>query len=215
VTDRLTSRAVSKPPVPQAVIFDLGKVLLDFDYTIAARALSPHSNFDAVEFKRVVDQSPLLHRFESGGLTNEQFFEEIRQLTGYRGSYAEFAASFGDIFCEIDQMIRLQAELKERGIPTWIFSNTNDLAVGHIKERFPFFHGFDGYVMSHQIGAMKPLPASYEAVERQTGRRGAELLYLDDRDENIAGAVQRGWQTVHHLDPHESVRTVRQRLGWS
>lgn len=201
-------------PVPQAVIFDLGKVLLDFDYSIAARALCPGSAFEPEEFKRVVDQSPLLHRFESGELTNEEFYFEVRDLTRYPGTFAEFAAAFGDIFAEIQPMISWQQELRLRGIPTWIFSNTNDLAVGHIRERFPFFHGFDGYVLSHEIRAMKPLAASYEAIERQTGRQGGELIYLDDRWENIAGAQQRGWRTVHHTDPAESIRVVRAALGW-
>ncbi len=195
-------------PAPRAVIFDLGKVLLDFDYTIAARNLSPFSRLDPVEFKRVVDQSPLLHRFESGGLTNEEFYIEVAQLTGYRGTFPQFAAAFGDIFTAIIPMIGLQQALRARGIATWIFSNTNGLAVGHIRQRFSFFGHFDGYVLSHEIGAMKPLPASYEAVEQATGVQGSELLYLDDRPENIDGGRERGWRTVLHADPDASITEV-------
>ena len=51
---------------PRAVVFDLGKVLLDFDYGRAARTLSVHSDVSATEFRAIVDQSPLLHRFETG-----------------------------------------------------------------------------------------------------------------------------------------------------
>ncbi len=196
----------------RAVIFDLGKVLLDFDYTRAAQALAPHSHLTPVEFKRVVDQSPLLHQFESGRLNNEEFYREVCQMTGYRGGFDAFASAFGDIFDEIEPMITLQSELRRDGIPTWIFSNTNDLAVGHIRRRFPFFSDFDGYILSHEIRAMKPLPASYESVEQQTGLRGAELLYLDDRLENIEGARTRGWRTVHHLDPRDTIEQVRKTL---
>lgn len=203
---------VNRANAPRAIIFDLGKVLLDFDYTRAARALSPHSALAPTEFKRVVDQSPLLHQFESGGLTNEEFYREVSRLTQYRGSFDEFAAAFGDIFDEIEPMVELQRQLRDRGIPTWIFSNTNDLAVGHIRRRYPFFGGFHGYVFSHEIGAMKPLPASYESVERQTGHRGPELLYLDDRLENIEGARLRGWRTIHHAEPADSIRQVLSAL---
>ena len=202
------------PVVPRAVIFDLGKVLLDFDYAIAARTLSPLSRLDAAAFKRVLDQSPLLHEFESGRLTNAEFHGEVRNLTGYTGEYDQFAAAFGDIFAEIPPMIALQRELRTRGVPTWVFSNTNDLAVGHIRRRFPFFNEFDGYVLSHEIRAMKPLPASYEAIERQTGRRGAELLYLDDRAENIEGARARGWRTILHADHAASVGQVGATFGF-
>jgi HAD superfamily hydrolase (TIGR01509 family) len=110
-------------------------------------------------------------------------------------------------------MIALQQSLRSRGIPTWIFSNTNDLAVSFIRSRFPFFSGFDGHVLSYKIGSMKPEPASYEAVERATGRRGAAILFLDDREENVMGGHARGWQIIHHRDPAETMPRVHRLLG--
>ncbi len=53
-------------------------------------------------------------------------------------------------------MIALHAELRGRGVPTYIFSNTNDLAIEHIRRNFPFFKNFVGYIYSYEIGAMKP-----------------------------------------------------------
>lgn len=198
--------------IPKAVVFDLGKVLLDFDYHLAARALSPRSRLPADEFKRVLDQSPLLHRYESGGLTTAEFFAEVRTLTGYAGPLDDFRAAFADIFTEIPEMIALQRELRSAGVPTFIFSNTNEVAVGHIRERFPFFAGFDGYVLSYEVGCMKPVAPIYTAVEQLTGLRAADLLYVDDRAENIAAGQTRGWQTILHHDPAESIAGVRRRL---
>lgn len=198
---------------PKVVVFDLGKVLLEFDFGRAARALSPMSATDPAGFQAAIDQSTLLLRYESGALTDEGFYGEIRRLTGYRGTFEDFAAGFSDIFGEIPPMIALQQTLRSRGIPTWIFSNTNDLAVSFIRSRFPFFGGFDGYVLSYKIGAMKPAPASYEAVERATGHRAADLLFLDDREENVMGAHARGWQILHHRDPAETVPHVHRLLG--
>lgn len=198
---------------PQAVVFDLGKVLLDFDYRIAARALAPQSRFDAEQFKRVLDQSPLLHRYESGGIGTADFFAEVCQLTGYHGSLADFRAAFGDIFAEIPAMVELHRQLRERGVPTFIFSNTNEIAVGHVRQRFPFFNGFTGYIFSHEVGCMKPGARIYAAIEEITGRTGAELLYLDDREENIAAGAAREWQTILHHDPAVTVPDVWHRLG--
>ena len=56
---------------------------------------------------------------------------------------------------------------------------------------------------------MKPLSALYEVVERQTGRRGAEILYLDDRIENVAAGTARGWQAIIHETPDKSLAAVR------
>lgn len=209
----MNPNSLSSPPVPRAVVFDLGKVLLDFDYRVAARALAPRSRLDAEEFKRVVDQSPLLHRYESAEIGTAEFFAEVGRLTGYAGSLAEFRAAFGDIFSEIPPMVALQRQLRERGVPTFIFSNTNEIAIGHVRDRFPFFAHFTGYVYSHEVGCMKPAPKIYETIEAITGLRGTDLLYLDDRAENIEAGAARGWQAILHHDPAMTVPAVWERLG--
>lgn len=199
-------------PTPSIVVFDLGKVLLDFDYSIAGRRLAAQANLADSEVQKFLDQSPLLYRFETGLMTQQDFFEEVRRQTGFRGNFEEFSGSFADIFSEIPPMIELHAALRRGGIPTYIFSNTNDLAMVHIRHNFPFFATFDGYILSYQVKAMKPDAKIYEALEQMTGRRGAEILYLDDRPENVAAGAARGWQTILHTDPEES-RAAIKRLG--
>ena len=109
-------------------------------------------------------------------------------------------------------MLDLHAALRERGVPTYVFSNTNELAVGHIRKHFPFFSQFNGYVCSYEHGAMKPDAKLYEVVERQSGRRGADILYLDDRPENIAAGAARGWQVILQESP-EKTRAAMHKLG--
>ncbi|MFM8360925.1 MAG: HAD family hydrolase, partial [Verrucomicrobiota bacterium] len=178
-------------------------------------ALAPDSRVSPAEFQAALDQSPLLHQFESGDLTSEEFFAEIQRRTGYRGSLDRFAGGFADIFEEIPVMVALQRELRRRGIPTYIFSNTNDLAARHVRDRYPFFAGFDGYVFSYQVGAMKPRAKIYEALEALAGAQGADLLYLDDRLENVEAGAVRGWRTIHHTDHEASARQVAGLFGWS
>ena len=196
-------------PTPTAVVFDLGKVLLEFDYGIVARRLAAHSGRDAEQIRGLLDQSPLLFRLESGQMTNEQFFEEVSSLTGYTGELEEFANIFGDIFSAIHPMIDLHGQLRARGVPTFIFSNTNELAVRHIRANYAFFAHFTDYIYSHEAGAMKPDHRIYEVFERRSGRKGAELLYLDDRKENVDAGAARGWQVVHHLTPEQTIAAVR------
>ena len=107
-------------------------------------------------------------------------------------------------------MIALHAALRARRVPTYIFSNTNDIAVGHIRERFPFFSNFDGYILSYKHGAMKPTAKIYEIVEGLTGQKGPAIVYLDDRAENVAGGLARGWQTILHETPEKTIPTLRQ-----
>ena len=189
---------------PSIVVFDLGKVLVDFDYSIAARKVTARSARAVEHLRSFLESSPLLVQYETGRLTRREFFAEICRATGFQGTLAEFGEFFADIFTAIPPMIELHAGLHRRGIPTYIFSNTNDLAVEHIRRNFPFFRNFDGYIFSYEVGAMKPNPKIYEALEKLTGRRGVEILYIDDRPENVAGGAARGWQTILHETPEET-----------
>ena|SRR6185369_15806951 len=198
--------------IPPAIVFDLGKVLVDFDYSIAARRLASRGKLATDQIRAFIDQSPLLFKLESGELSVDRFFEEVCRATGFCGSFEEFAAFFADIFVPIDPMVQLHANLRSHGFRTFIFSNTNDLAIRHIRRNFPFFNDFDGYILSYEHGAMKPDPKLYEVVELQTGSRGPEILYLDDRQENIVAGKNRGWQVLLHEAP-EQTRTAIQKLG--
>ena len=73
---------------PKAVVFDLGKVLVDFDYGITVRRLHAQARISEAELRRLIDQSPLLYRFETGLLTADEFFTAVREATGYRGTFA-------------------------------------------------------------------------------------------------------------------------------
>ena len=192
----------------KAVVFDLGKVLVDFDYGIAARALAARARVPVDEVRQVIDQSQLLVTYETGKLATKLFYNQVCEATGFCGDIEEFGRLFGDIFTPVDDMIELHAELRAAGIATYVFSNTNELAVAHIRKTFPFFSNFDGYIYSFEEGAMKPSAGIYEAVERKTGQSGARILYIDDRLENIDTGRQRGWSVIHHQNTLATQKAV-------
>lgn len=196
----------------QAVVFDLGKVLLDFDYAIAARKIATRGKVPAEALTHFISHNPLVVRYETGLVTSEHFYREICALTGFRGDITEFGDLFSDIFTPIEPMIQLHAALRQRGMPTYIFSNTNEMVVGYIRRAFPFFANFDGYILSYEHHVMKPDARLYEVIERQSGRRGAEILYLDDRPENVAAGAARGWKAILHECPEKSGSAI-EKLG--
>ena len=198
--------------VPSVVVFDLGKVLVDFDYGIAARKIAQGCGIEWAEVKKFIDQSPLLYRFETGLVTNEEFHKEICAYTGSKEGFENFCGRFADIFWEIEPMIAWNATLRSKGIPTYIFSNTNGIAVQHIRQRFPFFANFNGHILSYEHGCMKPDAPIYEVVEKIAGRKGNDIFYVDDRAENIEAGLKRGWQACVHRDPHETF-AIAKKLG--
>jgi FMN phosphatase YigB (HAD superfamily) len=194
------------------IVFDLGKVLVDFDYSIAARRIAARSTQPPENLHAFLSSSPALIQFESGLITRQKFFDLVQNATGFLGDLAEFGALFADIFSPLEPMIALHAELQRRGFKTYIFSNTNDLAIEHIRRDFPFFQNFDGYILSYEVKTMKPDAPVYQALEQMTGKRGNEIIYIDDRAENIAGAVERGWRTILHESP-EQTRAALKSFG--
>jgi FMN phosphatase YigB (HAD superfamily) len=194
---------------PRSIVFDLGKVLLDFDYSIAARKIAARCTVAPEEINRFIAQSPLLFRYETGLMTKAQFYQEVCAHTGFSDDLESFTGYFGDIFSPIEPMVGLQAKLRARGFPTYIFSNTNDLAIHHIRRNFPFFANFDGYIFSYEHGSMKPDAKLYEVVETQTGHRGADILYLDDRPENVEAGAARGWQVIFQETPEKTLAAIQ------
>lgn len=193
---------------PEVVVFDLGKVLLDFDYSIAAKTFASTCKLDLAQVRDAIDQSPLLFEYETGKLTSQEFYSRICGRIGFKGTFDEFCVPFGDIFVEIAPMVELHRRLRQAGIPTYIFSNTNEIAINHIRKRFPFFNHFDGYVLSYEQGSMKPDPRIYAAVESMTDEKGAAIVYIDDRSENIAVGMERDWIAIHHGLPGPTIAQV-------
>jgi putative hydrolase of the HAD superfamily len=198
--------------VNPVIVFDLGKVLVDFDYSVAARKVAARSTKSLLNLISLFSSSSLIAQYESGAVSREQFFEQIRDAIGFQGDLAEFGGYFADIFTEIPPMIALHAELRGRGFKTYIFSNTNDLAIEHVERNFPFFKNFDGYIYSYEVGAMKPDAKIYAAMEKLCGRNGADIVYLDDRLENVQAGLARGWRAILHETPDKTRTAVNSLL---
>jgi glucose-1-phosphatase len=195
------------------VVFDLGKVLVDFDYSIAARRVAARSSRTIEHLDQFLSASPFLVQFESGQLSPRQFFTEVQKVTGFHGDIDEFSGYFADIFAPMPEMVELHAGLRQKNIPTYIFSNTNEIAVGHIRRKYPFFSGFDGYILSYEVGAMKPYAKIYEALEAMARRSGPDIFYIDDRAENVQAGAARGWQIVLHESPQKTRAALEKFLA--
>ena len=197
---------------PRVVVFDLGKVLVDFDYSIAVRRFADRSEAGLERVQELVN-SPIQFDYESGLITTDEFFAALRDGAGFRGNRAEFVEIFADIFSPMERMIPFFDRVKVAGIPTCVFSNTNEIAIGHIRDRFSFYSRFDGYVLSFEEKGMKPDEPIYRVVEQRTGESGDAILYIDDRPENIETGKRFGWQTILQSDEAQSVATAEKLLG--
>jgi HAD superfamily hydrolase (TIGR01509 family) len=56
---------------------------------------------------------------------------------------------------------------------------------------------------------MKPAAKIYQALENMSGKRGQEILYIDDRQENIDAGAARGWQTILQTEPANTIVEIK------
>ena len=188
----------------RVVAFDIGKVLLDFDYDIFVNRMAPRTNMDESGLNAFLNQSPLLAKYESGQLTSTEFAEIVRMETGFGGLENEFAAFFEKIFTPIPDVIEMHRKIAESGMATYTFSNTNEMAVRHMTRAYDFWPRFSGHVLAHEVKALKPETKMYDFLERATGCRGGEIAYVDDRPENIEVGRARGWNVIQQHTPIET-----------
>ena len=197
----------------EAVVFDLGGVLIDVDSQRALRELRRHCTEAGGFEPEPARTTELLRAFECGELTTPAFHEAVCRHERLSVDFARFCTAYCDIFSPVRPMIEAHAALRATGLATYVFSNTSALHFDHIRRSYPFMGEFSGHALSYELGCMKPDARAYAAVERMTGRDGDALVYIDDRPENVEAGARRGWQTIHHTSPSLTVAALR-RMGF-
>jgi len=180
-----------------AVCFDLGKVLLDFDKEAMLVRMAEKSPLAPEEIARLIQEDPLGLAYEQGAITSAKFFSHLKKLLRYKGTAKELRACFNEIFTPLPDHIALAALLAPH-YPLALLSNTNEAHIVHAEATYSFFSLFRTRIYSHQVKAMKPDRAIYQATLTALGGIDPlEILFIDDIEANILGAVQLGWQTIH------------------
>lgn len=179
---------------PQAVIFDIGNVLIEWQ---------PERYFDALigasERKRMfeeVDIHAMMTRIDRGEVFDEVVEETAAQHPRWREMVLEIRRKWTDVAQpEIPGSVKLLRALKARGVPVFALSNFGRENFPLSERQFPFLAEFDRRYISGEMMMAKPDPAIYAAVEADCGFEPGALLFTDDRQDNIGAAAARGWQT--------------------
>ena len=93
----------------------------------------------------------------------------------------------------IGEMGSMRNTLRSAGTPCWALTNFAADSWDRGVDLYPELGAFDGLVVSGREGTVKPEPRIYEIMEQRTGKTGADLFVIDDRDYNIQIAQDRGW----------------------
>lgn len=190
-------------PDSQAVVFDIGNVLIEwqperfYDREIGAeRRRAMFAEVDLHGMNERVDQGhPFTETIYAAAEANPAWRDEIRM---WHDRWIELATP------AIDHSVRLLRALRARGVPCFSLTNFGIGSFDHAATHYPFLLEFDRPYISGHMRVTKPDPRIYEMVEADCGLPPEALLFTDDRADNIAAARARGWQ-VHPFDGPEGL----------
>jgi putative hydrolase of the HAD superfamily len=204
-----------QPGVIKALLFDLGNVLVGFDFARGYRAIEEVCSIRAQDIQPLITRSNLVLPYERGEISSEDFFARISQMLNLQISYDQFCSLWSTIF--LPQLV-LPEELVialRRRYRMVLVSNTNDIHYRMIEENYPVVQHFDARVLSYRVGAAKPSPAIYQEAVRQAQCRPEECFFTDDIPEFVEGARQYGIDAVQFQGREQLESELRKRgIEW-
>lgn len=193
----------------EAVVFDIGNVLIEWRPERHYDRHMPRSERE--EMFAELDLHAMNDAIDRGAPFRETVYEFAQlhprwsaQIRLWHDDWLEMAAP------AIGHSLSLLRALRARGVPVFALSNFGIGTFEIASKAYPFLHEFDRAFISGHLGIAKPDAEIYARLEAESGLSGAQLLFTDDRADNIAVAQQRGWKThLFALDP------VMGPAGWA
>jgi HAD superfamily hydrolase (TIGR01509 family) len=188
-------------------VFDMGRVMLDFDFERFYATVLPHCR-PGVGRKEL---EPLVAARDNalgcGLITFEEYFRQFREA-GVELPRAQFEQAWKDIFTEIPETTALLRRLS--GVKKVMLSNTDASHIAWVMQRFDGVMGlFEQHYFSYVIHVKKPFPEAFRAVEKGTGFAPSEHVLIDDLEENIRAAQTCGWQGIVFRGAGELAENLR------
>jgi len=183
----------------KVIVFDLGNVLIYFDYNRIKTTLN-NIDFELGDrfIKKYYDNYQIHQKFEKWELTNGEFVEIMLDWCENKIDSETFMKIYADLFTENTQITELLPKLKEK-YQLVLLSNTNFIHQKYGWEKFEFLKYFNKFILSHEVGAIKPEEKIYKAVENYTNQLSENHLFIDDIKDYVNGAKNLGWNGIQFV----------------
>ena len=182
-------------------LFDIGRVLLDFDFETSLARLLPATSAEPRERLALLLEKK--DEFEAGLIEADSYIAWALGVLESPATANEFRAAWRSIFTPNEPMWRHVAELAAAGHRLILFSNINTIHWPWVPEAFPRFSVFHGAVLSFESGFIKPDPRIYDYAIAKYGLDPADTLYIDDLPKNVASGREAGFRSWQYdLNDH-------------
>lgn len=195
---------------PQALLFDLGGVLVDIDFDRALQAWAAYTPQSVDDLRRAFKFDLAYQRHERGEIAAAEYFDHLANTLGLCASRAQIAQGWNSIFVGEFVPTRRLVQAMRVHLPCYAFTNTNASHMVTWSALFPeLVRSFDRIFASHEMGLRKPERAAFEYIARATGMAAGSMLFFDDLPENVQAAVDAGLQGIHVKAPQDVQRALR------
>lgn len=178
------------------MVFDLGNVLLPFDYKVAVNKLNDFGTRLGEKFISFYQNNYQLHRsFEKGKLSEADFINKILKTLDNKITADQFCEIYSSVFTENKDVTALLPKLKEK-YKLVLLSNTNSIHKEYGWKDYDFLKYFDKLVLSYEVKAVKPETEIYKCVEDFTKEQPENHLFIDDIYEYTEAAKKLGWDAI-------------------
>jgi 2-haloacid dehalogenase len=196
----------------QAIIFDFGGVLLDWN---------PHNLYRPFfDETRQIDQFLSEIHFAEWNLQQDKgrpFAEGVAELSARFPQHARLIHAYHErwedsITGPIPGCVEILRALKAAGYAVYGLSNWSAETFPLAYRKYDFFRLLDGYVISGDVGLVKPDPAIFQLMIQKIGRPAGECLLIDDSAQNIAAAKELGFETILFRSPGQLREELHEKL---
>ena len=193
------------------IVFDLGNVLLPFDYNIVVNKLDKIEKNLGQNFLNYYMNNYNIHRaFERGELPEKEFIKIMLSGLNNKIDKETFCNYYSEVFTVNQNVVSLLPELKKKYILV-LLSNTNSIHREYSWKNYDFIKYFDKLILSYEVKALKPEEKIYKAVENYTKKPSNQHLFIDDIQEYAEGAKKIGWDAIHFTSYENLIIEFKER----
>ncbi len=193
------------------IVFDLGNVLIPFNYDLALAKLDIIDKGLGDKFWNYYKNNYEIHRnFERGSLSEEGFINKMLHVLENKINSQDFCELYSKVFHENKDVSALLPLLKKK-YTLVLLSNTNSIHMEYGWKDYEFLKYFDKLILSHQVKAVKPEEKIYRSVEEFTGKPSAEHIFIDDIEEYVEAAKQLGWDGIQFRSASQLKNDLKMR----
>ncbi len=190
------------------IIFDMGRVLLQFDPHVSLDAYCENEEDKSIIYKELF-KGPEWIMGDEGKITNGQRFLLVKERVPERlhQTLKLVVENWEMCMKPVEGAMEFYSLVKENGYHTFVLSNACNRFYGYFP-RFYDMKSFDGVVVSSDVKMIKPNPAIYEYILTTYHLNPSECLFIDDMEENVEAAGKAGINGFVFQNNYEDIKAM-------